>query len=133
LSLPRTPPPVAEIIRRAVTRAEAQDKGEAELRFESLNDQAEVTDTETTLHRRYALEGAVYEELIERDGEPLSEPDARSEAKRRADFRREAKEAAASGSVLETNDERQVRFDENLMARYEAAVVGEDTVRGERC
>lgn len=31
-----TPPPVAEIIRRAVARAEAQDEGEAELRFESL-------------------------------------------------------------------------------------------------
>lgn len=138
---PTALPPVSEIMRRAVTRAAAQDEDEAELRFESLvettveslNDQADVTKTETTLHRRYALDGAVYEELIERDGEPLSEEDARDEAKRRADFRREVQEAEAGGKVLETNDERQVRFDEDLMARYEAEVVGEATVRGERC
>ena len=136
-----TPPPVGEIIRRAVARAAAQDEDKPELRFESLvtttveslNDEAEVRSTETTLHRRYALEGAVYEELIERDGEPLNESDVRDEAKRRADFRREAQEAEAGGHVLETNDERQVRFDEDLMARYDAEVVGEETVRGERC
>lgn len=134
-------PPVGEIIRRAVARAASQDEDKAELRFESvvmttvesLNDEAEVTSTETTVHRRYALEGAVYEELIERDGEPLSESDARNEAKRRADFRREAQAAETRGTVVETNDERQVRFDEDLMARYTAEVVGEETVRGERC
>ena len=135
------PPTVGEIMRRAVARAASQDEAEAELRFESLvattveslNDEAEVTNTETTLHRRYALEGAVYEELIERDGEPLSGPAARNEAKRRANFRREVQAAEEQGKVLETHDERQVRFDEDLMARYEAEVVGEETVRGERC
>ena len=138
---PTALPPVSEIMRYAIARAAAQDEDEAEIRFESLvestveslNDEADVTSTETTLHRRYALDGAVYEELIERDGEPLSEADARDEAKRRADFRREVQEAEAGGKVLETNDERQVRFDEDLMARYEAEVVGEATVRGERC
>ena len=138
---PTAPPPVGEIMRRVVARAAAQNEDETELRFESLlattidslDEEAEVKSTETTLHRRYALEGAVYEELIERDGEPLSERDARNEAKRRADFRREAQAAEASGTVLETNDERQVRFDEDLMARYEAEVVGEETVRGELC
>jgi len=136
-----TSPPVSEIMRRAVARASAQDESEAELQFESLvattveslNDKAEVTGTETTLHRRYAAAGAVYEELIERDGEPLDESDTRNEAKRRADFRRKVQEAAAAGRILETNDERQVRFDEDLMARYEAEVVGEEPVRGERC
>ena len=135
-------PPVLKIIRLAVARATAQDKVKAELRFESLvetmveslNDEVEVTSIETTLHRRYPLDGAVYEELIERNGKPLSEAGVRDEAKRRADFRQELQETEASGNkVLETNDERQVRFNEDLMARYEAAVVGEDTVRGERC
>ena len=133
--------PVSEIVRLALARATAQDKAKTELRFESLvattveslNDEAEVTSIETTLHRRYPFDGTVYEELIARNGEPLSEADIRDEAKRRADFRRELQEAEAGGKVLETNDERQVRFNEDLMARYEAAVVGEDTVRGERC
>ena len=134
--------PVSEIVRLAVARATAQDKAKAELGFESLvattveslNDEAEVTNIETTLHRRYPFDGTVYEELIARNGEPLSEADIRDEAKRRADFRQELQETEASGNkVLETNDERQVRFNEDLMARYEAAVVGEDTVRGERC
>ena len=138
---PTAPPPLTQIMRRAVARAAAQDEDESDLRFESLvettveslNDEADVTRTETTLHRRYALDGAIYEELIERDGEPLSEADARDEAKHRADFRREVQEAKAGGRVPETNNERQVRFDEDLMARYEAEVVGEATVRGERC
>ena len=136
-----TPPTVGEIMRRAVARAASQDAAEAELQFESqvattiesLNDEAEVTKTETTLHRRYALDGAVYEELIERDGQPLTETDIRNEERRRADFRRKVQEAEARGTVLETNDERQVRFDEDLMARYAATLVGEKTVRGEPC
>lgn len=133
-------PAVGEIVRHAVARAASQDESKAELWFESLvetmveslNGDGEITSTETTLHRRYPVEGAVYEELIERDGEPLSEPDARQEETRRAEFRRQVREAA-DGEVPETNDERQVRFDEDLMARYDAEVVGEEMVRGERC
>ena len=132
---------LGEIVRYAVARAASQDEAKTELWFESLvettveslNGDGEITGTETTLHRRYPVEGAVYEELIERDGEPLNEPDARQEETRRAEFRREAREAAANGEVPETNDERQVRFDEDLMARYDAEVVGEEMVRGERC
>ena len=130
---PTALPAVGEIVRHAVARAASQDEAKAELWFESLvdttieslNGEGKITSTETTLHRRYAVEGAVYEELIERDGEPLSEPDARQEETRRAEFRREAREAAANGEVPETNDERQVRYD--------AEVVGEEMVRGERC
>lgn len=134
-------PSVDEIMQRAFQRATSQDEAEAELTFESLvsttieslNGDEEVTDTETLLHRRYPLAGAVYEELIERDGERLSASDIDNEAKRRKEFRREAQEASARGEVLETNDERQVRFDADLMSRYTASVDGEAVIRGERC
>jgi len=132
---------VGEIMRRAVARATSQDDAEVELQFEalvamaveSLDGDGEVTNTETTLHRRYPLEGAVYEELVGRNGEQLSEPDSRKEETRREDFRRKARETEANGEILETNDERQVRFGEALMARYSADVLGEEVVRGERC
>ena len=134
-------PSVDEIMQRAFARAVSQDEAEAELTFESLvattieslNGDEEVTDTETLLHLRYPLAGAVYEELIERDGEALSAADIDDEAERREKFGREAQEASARGEVLETNDERQVRFDAELMSRYTASVDGEAVVRGERC
>jgi len=124
--------PLAEIIARAVARAARQDEAGSELLFESivsttvdsLNGDGEVTESATTVHRRYPLEGAVHEELIERNGQRLSEAEVREEEERREEFRRRAREAAASGETLETNDERQVRFNDELMARFEAKIVG---------
>lgn len=134
-------PAVSEIVSRAVERARLQDEAGAELRFESivsttvdsLDGDGDVVESQTTRHRRYALEGSLYEELIARDGEPLSEADVRRETERQKEFRRDAREAEASGNRLETNDERQIRFNEDLMARFVAIGLGEEMVGGERC
>ena len=134
-------PAVSEIIGRAVERARLQDEASAELRYESivsttidsLNGDGDIVETQTTRHRRYALEGSLFEELIARNGEPLSEADIRRESERQQKFRRDAREAEASGERLETNDERQIRFNEDLMDRFVASVVGEEIVAGERC
>lgn len=134
-------PPLPEIIFRALARAEAQDESKADLRFESivetevrsLDSDGETTKRTTLRSRRYPLAGAVYEELIERDGQPLTASERREEAKKREAFNRKAKEAAASGNVIETNDERQVRFDSDLMSRYRASVVGEAEIGDDTC
>ena len=134
-------PALAEIIEQVVARTKTQDEAGAELRFESvvsttvdsLDGDGEVVKTETTLHHRYALEGSIYEELVARNGKPLSEADARDESERQQRFRREAREAAANGERLETNDERQVRFNDDLMVRFDASISGEEMVRGKRC
>ena len=134
-------PSVGEIMAQAMARATAQDETGAELWFESLilttvdklDGDEQVIETETSLHKRYPLEGAVYEELVERDGEPLDKDDLQEEQKREEEFRAEARAAAEAGDTVETNDERQMRFDEELMGRYRADLVGEETLRGEPC
>ena len=130
-----------DIIDRAIERAKLQDEAGAELHFQSLvattvdslNGDGEVTKTETTLHKRYPVEGVLYEELIERDGHPLTEKEIRDEQENREEFAREVREKADRGKEIETNDERQVRFDRDLIDRYQATVVGVEDVRGEPC
>ena len=134
-------PSVSEIMALAMARAESQDETSAELWFESLilttvdtlDGDDRVTETLTSLHKRYPLEGALYEEMVERDGETLNDDDLREEQKRKEEFREEAVAAAESGDAVETDDERQLRFDDDLMGRYRAEVTGRESVRGEPC
>jgi hypothetical protein len=76
---------VEEIVERAVERSEAQIKAEVEAKFDAqvtttimgLNGDGKVTSTEKLLYSKYPLYGALYEELIEKEGRPLSEKEAR--------------------------------------------------------
>ncbi|MCE2542210.1 MAG: hypothetical protein J4F30_02045 [Acidobacteria bacterium] len=132
--------PVGDIMQRVVDRVVDQEERGAELQYESrivtqvdtLDKEGEVTKTETTLHRRYPLEGELYEELIERDGEPLDARARREERERREDFIREVRERNEDDDPIETNDERQIEVDE-LLERFEASITGVDTLDGEEC
>ena len=130
----------AAIIDRALDRAAAQRESGVELDFEytsagvfeSLDRGGSVTRTETTLRHRYALEGYLYSETIERDGKPLDGDDARDERERQAEFIREARRHAARGERYEP-EEMSVDFDGELMARYDTRLVGTEEVRGRTC
>ena len=132
--------PVGDIMQRVVDRVVDQEERGVELRYESrivtqvdtLDKAGEVTKTELTLHRRYPLEGELYEELIERDGEPLDARGRREEHERREDFIREVRERDEDDDPIETNDERQIEVDE-LLERFEASITGIDTLGGEEC
>ena len=135
-------PPLGDIIDRVIERAAAQDESGVEFEYESLiatttdsfNSDGEVTKTETRLHKRYPLEGELYEELVEQNGHPLSERDRREEREQREKFVREARKRADRGDgPVDTDDERQVRFDRDLFARFDASIVGVEPVRGEPC
>ena len=86
-------------LERALERATRQQESAVELDFEyvtegrveSLDGDGNVTRTETTGRRHYPLEGYLYSELIERDGQPLDTGDARAERERKAEFIREAR------------------------------------------
>ena len=133
-------PPVGDIMQRAADRLLDQDERGAELAFESrivttvhtLDGENEITKTETTLHHRYPLEGELYEELVERDGEPLDAGDRRDERERREEFLREVRERDEDDDPIETNDERQIEPAE-LFERFDATVTGIETVDGEEC
>ena len=133
-------PPVGDIMQRAADRLLDQDERGAELAFESrivttvhtLDGENEITKTETTLHHRYPLEGELYEELVERDGEPLDAGDRQDERERREEFLREVRERDEDDDPIETNDERQIEPAE-LFERFEATIAGVETVDGEEC
>ena len=132
-------PSAGTIIERVIERAKLQDETGVELEFESLilttvdsfNGDGQVTKTGTTLHKRYALEGALYEELVRRNGQPLTDEEIRDEQKEREKFADEVRERARRGEEIETNDERQVRFDRDLIDRFQASVTGVENIRGE--
>ena len=132
-------PSAGTIIEHVIERAKLQDETGVELEFESLilttvdsfNGDGQVTKTETTLHKRYALEGALYEELVRRNGQQLTDEEIRDEQKEREKFADEVRERARRGEEIETNDERQVRFDRDLIDRFQASVTGVEDIRGE--
>ena len=132
-------PSAATIIERIVERATRQDESAVELEFESLirttvdsfDADGNVTKTDTTLHKRYALEGELYEELVQRNGAPLTDDESEKERERRDEFVSEARELARRGEELETNDERQVRLDQSLIDRFQGTVAGIEEVEGE--
>ena len=132
-------PSAGAVIERAIERAQLQDETGVELEFESLilttvdsfNGDGEVTTTETTLHKRYALKGVLYEELVERNGQSLTDEEVRDVHKEREKFAREVRERARRGEEIETNDERDVRFDRDLFDRFQASVTGVEDIRGE--
>ena len=94
-----------EIVDRAVARADEQRTEQSALRYratfeavtERLNGDGEVEGTERETYVQYPLEGVLYEELVAREGEPLTADDARKERERREDFVEEVRERRTRG------------------------------------
>lgn len=134
-------PSVSTIIELAIERAKLQDDSEIEFDYvslittmsNSLNGDGIITKTETALHKQYAVENFLYQELIEQNGSELAEKEKRKEEKRQQKFIQENREKSRRGKTPETNDERQVGFDRELMERYTAVVEGIATIQGEPC
>ena len=130
----------AVIVERALARAADQDESLIELGFESvgesnvesLNGDGVVTKTETTRYLRYPLEGLLYDEVVEKDGNALSDDEARKELERKDEFIKEARAHAARGEEYVPN-EMDVGFDRELMERYETSLIGSEVVRDHRC
>ena len=130
----------AAIIERALERAATQRQSARELDFEYINastiefldDDGQVTRTETSRSRRYLLEGHLYSELIERNECPLDDDDARDEREKKARFIREARRHAARGEPYEP-EEMSLEFDRELMDRYDTTLAGTEVVRGHTC
>lgn len=130
-----------EIVARAIERSERQIEQLVDAEFDArmfstvdtLNGDGEVTDTETALYRRYGISGALFDELVEKEGRPLSEKERRKERERRDDFEDEVRERLADGLPPQPDDGRRVQFDGYLMQRYNVEILGEEDVRGHLC
>jgi len=130
-----------EIVDKAIDRSESQLKGNLEAEFESLvlslidsvDGEGTVTKSEKARYSRYPVDGAVFDELIEKEGRPLTEKETRKEKERRDEFIEEVKERLAEGKSPQPEDARQVRFNRDFMSRYETKLVGEENVRSYFC
>ncbi|MBN2338246.1 MAG: hypothetical protein JXP48_06865 [Acidobacteria bacterium] len=133
--------PAAGILHRAVARAEAQYENQAEAVFESealsvirsLDAMGRPVKTETFRYRQYPLGGALFEELIEKDGRPLGEGEKREEQKRRERFLREVEKRRSQGRHPQPEQEPGIRFNHDFVDRYEFRLEGTETVRGHPC
>ena len=129
-----------DILTHVFERAAMQEESRVELAYEylvastveSLNGDGDVTDIEMARYRRYPLEGLLYEELIERDGESLDDDDAREQQEKKADFIREARAHAERGEEYEP-DEMRILFDHELMDRYQTTLDGTEMIRSYVC
>ncbi len=134
-------PSAREIVDRAIAVSERQYDLNVEAMFESLvfsstqslDGEDEVTKTELTTHRQYPLNGALFDELVEKDGRPLSEKERHDEEERKQDFIREVEERIERGDHPQPEKGPGIRFNQELMSRYLVEVVGAENVRGHDC
>jgi len=130
-----------EIVDRAVARSESQMELNTELQFrayllsevESLDGEGTVTKTESSLYERYPIHGAIHEELIEKDGRPLTDKEKEEEKEKRDKFRQEVKERVSKGKPPQPEDEQRVHFNQEFMSRYNTKLVGEERIRDYFC
>ena len=123
-----------EIVDRAVARADAQREAQDDVRYlatfeaitERLNGDGEVEETERETYEQYPLEGVIYEELVAREGMPLTAADERKEQERRREFGEEVRERQAQGIDPHPEDENRVKLHEDFISRYQYAIVGEE-------
>ena len=133
-------PEAEEILERALDRTTARFEGGAELLYKSvllnvseiLDSDGEVLKTKTERSLRYALGGEMYEELVQRDGAPLDPEEVRAEARKKVAFVRAARKRAEQGITRDPRERRAV-FDRSLMSRYQVAMIGTETMRGNAC
>jgi hypothetical protein len=130
-----------EIINHAVAKAEAQYKSLVAAMFESeavtttksLDGDGEVTKTEWTKRRQYPLQGALFEELVEKNGRPLNEKELREEVKKKQDFIREVEQRISRGEHPQPESEPGIRFNQEFVERYQLTHEGTEIIRGHRC
>jgi len=134
-------PPAQEIVDRAAARAEQQFKAGIQLLFESevsssvasLNGKNEVTKTEETKRLQYPIRGALYEELIEKNGRPLNKKELRNEEKKKEKFIREVNKRTERGERPQPERDPDVHFNPEFVGRYSVKVSGTETLRGHLC
>jgi hypothetical protein len=134
-------PSAQEIVDRAAARAEQQYQAGIEAHFESdvlasvasLDGNHDVTGTEMSRMRQYPLQGALYEELIEKDGRPLNKKELREEEKKKKKFLREVQKRKEEGKHPQPESGPDVRFNPEFVQRYSFELTGTESLRGHLC
>ncbi len=100
---------------------------------ESVNAHDEAVGASQVRVLRYPLAGAMFDEVVERDGEPLEAKDAERERKRKQRFIQRVERRSEQGGERRGRDKQGVRFDRRMMERYRVSLVGTEALRGQAC
>jgi hypothetical protein len=130
-----------EIVDRAVARAEAQYASQIETQFESavsaeiqaFDASGQVINTNKARYLQIPLHGALFEELIEKDGRALNEKERSAEEKNKNRFIREVENRKKRGLHPQPEKRPGVQFNKRLMFRYRFRIKGTEAVGGHRC
>ena len=123
-------PPAVEIVRKALDWVRWHEKQNFQRQWtldhlnttRHLNGADEIKSTERRFYHVYPLGGDSFYELVRLDGEPLTADEQRKQQKRKREFLEQAgKEASAAN---DDEDSSYVRFNDELINRYNAEVVG---------
>ena len=130
---------IQEIVDRAISLAEAQEDDRAQFEslmlsiVESLDGHGLVKKEEKAVYRRYPILGAEYDELIEKDGRPLTEKELSKERKQKEKFVREVQKRTARGEPPQPESDERVSLDQEFISRYELSLIAEESIRGHDC
>jgi hypothetical protein len=129
------------IVERAVDRAEAQHnllidskyESQAFMSTKSLDGKGQVTETDSTRYQVYPLHGALFEELIEKDGRTLNARERSAEEKNKAKFIRDVEKRKKNGLHPQPEKRPGIRFGKQLMLRYRFKMLRTEEVDRHRC
>lgn len=129
------------IVDRAVARAEAQYNLSVDAKFESrvsmsiqsLDDSGQVTKTEQTNYHQYPLQGALFEELIAKDGRALNAQERKMEEKNKTKFIQEVEKRRKRGMHPQPEKRPGIRFGNQLMRRYRLKMLRTEEIGRHRC
>lgn len=129
------------IVARAVARAETQHDRQADIGFESLVSMSiqsldaagKATESDLTHYRQYPLQGALYEELIAKNGRSLNDKGKSAEEKNKKKFIREVEKRKQRGLHPQPEKRPGIRFGDRLMQRYRYQMLRTEAADGHPC
>lgn len=130
-------PPVEEIVKKAIERGKWDDEQKLDARYtytqrstvEELDSGERVKKHEERLLFVLPIEGESYARLIEKDGKPLSEKDARLEKERERKFRQRQAEKRRRREQGQ-RDDGDIEITEELANKYRFTLIGNEPVNG---
>lgn len=132
-------PEAQEILRKAIGRAKWSEEQKFEGKFvwrrheitEQYDSKGKVKKREDKIYGVVPIDGVPYSRLLQKDGRQPSEKEIREEQENEKRFReRLAKQRSQVASGKKKREDDEVRFNEELVARYQWEVTGQEEVNG---
>jgi hypothetical protein len=132
-----TQPRADEIVKKALERAKWDDEQKVDTRYtytqrsttDELDSKEKVRKHEERLFHVLPIDGGPYSRLIQKDGKPLTEKEARLEQERERKFRQrlaDRKRRKERGD----EDEEDININEELVSKYRFTLSGRETLNG---